>query len=469
MRTGESDAGPGGLRRRPSRLLPPGIEDLGYALLNRGNVHLQRRQPDAGRRRLRARPGTSSDVPRSRGPARQGRAQPRLRPAARPATSSARIQMIDEAAAVLAPQSAVNRATVEQDRAEILTAAGRPREAIRALEQAAQRLRLAPAAHLPGRVRADPGLDAAARGPGQGAGRGPAGGAAVPWPGEPGPGAARRRRRARRRDRRPAAGRRSLLARVDSLAAGLQANGLPHDATVLAAPGRPGQRARAVTSTTPGRGWRACGSTASSPVTTRLLWREVRAELARARGRRPARARPRARRPGRPARVAVLVRQPRPAEHPGRPRPRPRRAGARARPRARRPGAGLRVVRAGAGPGRPGRPGAAAGRRAGGQRPHRAAAAAGRAAGAAHARGPAGRGAARPRAPAPVVRRGRGRGRRAGRPRRAAVGARGGRRRAGGPPRRRRPGHRAGRARPTVRPCVELGRAATRCATGSTA
>ncbi len=32
----------------------------------------------------------------------------------------------------------MNRATVEQDRAEILTAAGRPREAIQALEQAAQ-------------------------------------------------------------------------------------------------------------------------------------------------------------------------------------------------------------------------------------------------------------------------------------------------------------------------------------------
>ncbi len=44
---------------------------------------------------------------------------------------------IAEAAEVLSPSSAINRATVEQDRAEILTAAGRPREAARALQQAA--------------------------------------------------------------------------------------------------------------------------------------------------------------------------------------------------------------------------------------------------------------------------------------------------------------------------------------------
>ena len=38
---------------------------------------------------------------------------------------------------MLSAQSATYRATVEQDRAEIMTAAGRPREAIRALEAAA--------------------------------------------------------------------------------------------------------------------------------------------------------------------------------------------------------------------------------------------------------------------------------------------------------------------------------------------
>ena len=68
---------------------------------------------------------------------------------------------------------------------------------------------------------------------------------------------------------------------------------------------------------------RAVRPGAGSPVATRLLEQEVRAELAAARGdtRRARAARPR--RAGGPARVAVLVRQPRPAEHAGRPRPRP--------------------------------------------------------------------------------------------------------------------------------------------------
>ena len=94
---------------------------------------------------------------------------------------------------------------------------------------------------------------------------------------------------------------------------------------------------------------------ASAPVTTRLLWREVRAELAQARGDAPRRPAARARRPRRPARMAVLVRQPRPAEHPRRARPRPRPPWPRARRRARRPGPGLRVVRTRPGAGRPGR------------------------------------------------------------------------------------------------------------------
>ena len=48
------------------------------------------------------------------------------------------LQMIDEAAPVLSAQSAASRAIGEQDRAEVMTAAGRPREAIRALEAAAR-------------------------------------------------------------------------------------------------------------------------------------------------------------------------------------------------------------------------------------------------------------------------------------------------------------------------------------------
>jgi tetratricopeptide (TPR) repeat protein len=48
------------------------------------------------------------------------------------------LQMMDEAASVLSIQSAASRAVGEQDRAEVMTAAGRPREAIRALEAAAK-------------------------------------------------------------------------------------------------------------------------------------------------------------------------------------------------------------------------------------------------------------------------------------------------------------------------------------------
>ena len=46
--------------------------------------------------------------------------------------------MMDEAASVLSVQSVTSRAVGEQDRAEVMTAAGRPREAIRALEAAAK-------------------------------------------------------------------------------------------------------------------------------------------------------------------------------------------------------------------------------------------------------------------------------------------------------------------------------------------
>ena len=79
-----------------------------------------------------------------------------------------------------------------------------------------------------------------------------------------------------------------------------------------------------------------------------------------ARGRPSARARPRPRRARRPARVAVVVRQPRPPEHPGRPRPRPGRSqGLRLALDDGRPEPGLRVVRARPRAGRPGDPGPA--------------------------------------------------------------------------------------------------------------
>ncbi len=159
MRAGESDLALEAFARAVA-LLPDDIEDLGYALLNRGNVHLQRRQPalaaadfEAARAAL---DGRGLEVQRAK--AEHNLGYTRLLEG----DLVGAIQMIDEAAEILAPQSAINRATVEQDRAEILTAAGRPREAIQSLEQAAPGLRLPPAAHLPGRVRADPGLDDAA-------------------------------------------------------------------------------------------------------------------------------------------------------------------------------------------------------------------------------------------------------------------------------------------------------------------
>ncbi len=171
---------------------------------------------------------------------------------------------------------------------------------------------------------------------------------------------------------------RSLLARVDSVAAALQANGLQHDATILKLQAvrvsvvrGELDDARARMTTRAGRPVLTCHH---PPAVARGAGR------AGARpGRRPARPRPRARRTGRPARVAVLLRQPRPAEHAGRPRPRPRRAGARARHRARRSRPGLRVVRARANARGPGGSRPAADRRAGGPRPHRAASAPGRA------------------------------------------------------------------------------------------
>ena len=120
---------------------------------------------------------------------------------------------------MLAPLSAVNRATVEQDRAEVLHGGGPAARGGAGPAGGRRGVRLAAAAHLPGRVRALPGPDAAAPGPGPRAGRGPPGGTALPRPGQPGSGAARGRRwRSPRRS--PAArGARRPLARADELAA----------------------------------------------------------------------------------------------------------------------------------------------------------------------------------------------------------------------------------------------------------
>jgi tetratricopeptide (TPR) repeat protein len=278
MRTGESDAAMEAFAQAVS-VLPPGIEDLGFALLNRGNVHLQRRQPELAAADFQAArdeldlPGFEVD----RAMAEHNLGYARLLTG----DLVGAIQMIDRAAETLSV-SAVNRATVEQDRAEILTAAGRPREAIRALEQAAQaygsrRLRTYQAeCELTlawTMLREDP---AKARVVARRAAR--------RFRGQASP--------ARELDAEAAAlvaeiasgsRVRSLLARVDSLSPSLHANGLRHDATVLQLQGARVSVARGDLDDARSR-LRRVRVGSASPVTTRLLWREVRAELARARG-----------------------------------------------------------------------------------------------------------------------------------------------------------------------------------------
>ena len=88
MRTGETDAAMEALARAIA-VLPPGSDDLGYALINRGNVHLQHGRAATGRRRLRGRSRRAGQA-RARARPGQGRAQPRLLPAAPRRPRSAR-------------------------------------------------------------------------------------------------------------------------------------------------------------------------------------------------------------------------------------------------------------------------------------------------------------------------------------------------------------------------------------------
>src|SRR3954452_8987828 len=134
MRTGETDAAMDALAKAIA-VLPAGSDDLGYALINRGNVHLQHGRPrqaasdfEAARVEL-DKPGLELD--RAKAEHNLGYSQLLL------GDLIGAMTMIAEAADVLSASSAINRATVEQDRAEILTAAGRPREAAQAREQAA--------------------------------------------------------------------------------------------------------------------------------------------------------------------------------------------------------------------------------------------------------------------------------------------------------------------------------------------
>ncbi|HET8605093.1 MAG TPA: CHAT domain-containing protein [Marmoricola sp.] len=109
-------------------------EQLGRALLNRGNLHLQRHQPDLAAADLRL---AAAQFGAAGARESQARAQHNLG-YARMLTGDLveALRLMDAAGRVLLPLSPVSRAQSEQDRAEVLLAAGRPREAIAALEAA---------------------------------------------------------------------------------------------------------------------------------------------------------------------------------------------------------------------------------------------------------------------------------------------------------------------------------------------
>ncbi len=278
MRTGETDAALEALARAVA-VLPAGSDDLGYALINRGNVHLQHgraTQAAADFTAARAaldRPGL--ELERAKAEHNLGYARLLLGDLIGAMTT------IADAAEVLTASSAINRATVEQDRAEILTAAGRPREASLALERAAaaygsRRLRtfqaeceLTLAWTL---LREDPGRA-----------RVVARRAARRFRAQASPA------RALRADAvalaaQVAAGDRSpaLQRTVDAVAAALRERGLVREATVLRLVSARVSVARGELDAARER-LGAVRPSSSTPITTRLLAREVRTELARAR------------------------------------------------------------------------------------------------------------------------------------------------------------------------------------------
>lgn len=279
MRMGEGDRALEAFARA-LELLPPSGEYVGRVLLNRGNVHLQR-----GRVTQAVADFTGAhehlvgdDVQVTRAKAGHNLGYARLLSG----DLVGAVAGIDEAAQVLSAISPAYRATVEQDRAEILTAAGRPREAARALARAAEaygsrRLRTSQAeCELTlawTLLREDP---ARARVVARRSAR--------RFRGQASPVRAMRADAAALVAEISAGGTSpALLRRADALAAELRGHGHRQDATVLELQGarvavRRGAlaEARARLERVPTGG--------TLPVTTRLLVREVRAELARARG-----------------------------------------------------------------------------------------------------------------------------------------------------------------------------------------
>jgi tetratricopeptide (TPR) repeat protein len=109
---------------------------LGRALLNRGGVYLQLQEVTAAEVDFRA---AAAELGRADLPVESAMAQHNLgycRFLAGDLVSA--LQLIDEAAVVLSPLSAVSEATVEQDRAEVLMAAGLVEDGRAALKAAAR-------------------------------------------------------------------------------------------------------------------------------------------------------------------------------------------------------------------------------------------------------------------------------------------------------------------------------------------
>ncbi|MBV9831741.1 MAG: hypothetical protein JOZ82_09090, partial [Marmoricola sp.] len=279
MRTGEAEESMAALAQAIA-ILPEGSDDRGYAFTNRGNVHLQQGRPAAAAADFAAAlgqlHGPSQELDRAKAEHNLGYAQLLT------GDLVGALRRIDSAAEILSPVSAVNRATIEQDRAEVLTAAGRPHEAVRALQAAAaaygsRRLRifqaeceLSLAATL---LRSDPVRS-----------RTVARRAARRFRDQASPARALRADAAALSAEIAAGARKpSTFARATELAAQLHDQGASTEATLLELLAtrvavRRGELDRARETL------RRARVSASSPIQTRLLSREVRAELARSRG-----------------------------------------------------------------------------------------------------------------------------------------------------------------------------------------
>lgn len=278
MRTGDVDRAMASFAHAVD-LLPPDAEQLGTVHLNRGNVHLQRGDAIAAIKDFTHAREAFAHVGN---PVEQAKAEHNLG-YSRLLNGDlvGALQMIEAAAHVLSSQSAAYRATVEQDRAEVMTAAGRPREAIRALEEAARaygsrRLRtfqadceLTLAWTL---LREDPGRA-----------RVVARRAARHYRSQESPVPALRAEAAAAVAEISAGGRTpALVLRCDELGHELRQNGHPRDAVLLQLQAARAEIARGQLADATAR-LRSLRIDKRSPIATRLLAREVRAELARAR------------------------------------------------------------------------------------------------------------------------------------------------------------------------------------------